>query len=100
MKVDTEIQNNVPVIEAAKEMGKSPQFIRVNLQNKKLPFGTAEIISGERYTYYINPNKFFEYIGKPIPSKYKEKEELQGKERYKVITDPAIIRTINWRERK
>ena len=46
-------------------MGVSPQFIRVGLQTGRLPFGTAVKMSS-RWTYYINPDKFFAYISKGI----------------------------------
>ena len=44
-------------------MGVSPQFIRVALQQKELPFGAAVKVGKERYTYYISPKKFTEYTG-------------------------------------
>jgi hypothetical protein len=56
----------VTVKQAAELMGVSPQFIRLSLQFKELPFGTAIKMSSV-WTYYINPKQFFEYIGKPIP---------------------------------
>ena len=51
------------VAEAAKLMDVSQQFIRVGLQTGRLPFGSAVKISGNRYTYYISPEKFREYTG-------------------------------------
>lgn len=68
--------NNVPIKEAAKYMGKSQQFIRIGLQRKSLPFGVAEKLS-TKYTYYISPVQFFAYIGKPIPKQYIEEQESQ-----------------------
>ena len=53
------------VAEAAKRMGVSPQFVRIGLQQGILPFGTAVKMS-TRWTYYINEEKFFAYISKPI----------------------------------
>jgi transcriptional regulator with XRE-family HTH domain len=49
--------------QAAKLMGKSKEFVRVGLQRGILPFGTAVKLSS-RWTYYISPVKFFEFIGK------------------------------------
>ena len=43
-------------------MKKSEQFIRIGLQRGLLPFGTAVKLS-TRYTYYISPKLFYEYIG-------------------------------------
>lgn len=97
MTRDTEAATikNMKVEDAARELGKSIQYIRIGLQRGFLKFGTAQIISGGRYTYYISPTLFYESIGKPLPSKYKETEELKGTERYTVITEP--ISNIGWR---
>lgn len=59
------------VVECAKLLNKSPQFVRIGLQRGILPFGYAVRMSG-RYTYHISANKVYEYLGK-------EKScELQG----------------------
>lgn len=50
------------VAEASSLMGVSRDYIRVGLQRGLLPFGTAVKMSN-RYTYYINAKKFFEYLG-------------------------------------
>lgn len=55
--------NNLPVKMVAKLMGVSDQFVRVGIQQGVLPFGFAVKVSGDRYTYYINPIKFTEYTG-------------------------------------
>lgn len=68
------MNKNVKVEEAAKEMGKSQQFIRIGLQRKTLPFGVAEKLS-TKYTYYISPVQFYQYIGKTVPNKYVESKE-------------------------
>ena len=85
---------NMKVIDAARELGKHPAFVRIGLQRGLLPFGTAEKVSGNKYTYYINPRKFYEYIGKPLPNKYKEPEEIQAEGKYRVVTDPAEMTEI------
>lgn len=59
-KDDTE--KNISVEKAAKIMGKSEDFIRVGLQRGILPFGSAVKLSS-RWTYYINPKRFYEYVG-------------------------------------
>ncbi len=53
---------NVSITLAAKVMDKCPQFVRIGLQRDRLPFGTAVKMSS-RYTYYINPKQFCEYVG-------------------------------------
>lgn len=54
--------HNISVEEAARRLGKSQQFIRVGLQNQRLPFGTAVFI--KRWSYHISPKLLDEYIGK------------------------------------
>lgn len=56
------IKKEITIQEASKLMNKSQQFLRVALQQGKLPFGTAVKLSS-RWTYYISPKKFYEYIG-------------------------------------
>ncbi|MDD3049753.1 MAG: helix-turn-helix transcriptional regulator [Candidatus Cloacimonetes bacterium] len=56
-------EKSVPVEKAASLMGKSQQFIRVGLQRGLLPFGSAVKLSS-RWTYYINPQRFYDYVGK------------------------------------
>lgn len=50
------------VDEAAKIMGVSKPYIRIGLQRGLLPFGTAVKMSGNRYTYFISKNRFYEYL--------------------------------------
>lgn len=52
----------IKIAQAAKIMGVSQQFIRVAIQQGVLPFGYAVKIGGNRYTYYINPSQFEEFI--------------------------------------
>ena len=56
-------QKNITVETAAKLMGVGRQFIRVGLQNKSLPFGTAVKMPSGKYRYYISPSKFTEFTG-------------------------------------
>ena len=44
-------------------MGVSEQFVRVAMQQKQLPIGTAVKLTGSKYTYYISPKLFTEYTG-------------------------------------
>lgn len=53
---------NLSVREAALKMGKTPSFVRIALQQGRLPFGTAVKLSS-KWTYYINPTQFNHYIG-------------------------------------
>ena len=56
---------NVPVIVAAKIMGKSPQFVRIGLQRGILPIGRAMKTNdhNEQYDYYISPKLLTEFTG-------------------------------------
>ncbi len=49
------------VTEAAKALGVSPQFIRVGLQQQRLPFGEAVKMS-KRWVYHINAEKLRRYM--------------------------------------
>lgn len=55
-------ERGITVKKAAKLMGKSEQFIRVGLRNKRFPFGSAVQLSS-KWTYYISPKLFYDYIG-------------------------------------
>ena len=51
------------ITEAARIMGKDPQFVRIGLQRGLLPFGWAIKISSKRYSYFISDKLFSEFIG-------------------------------------
>lgn len=57
--------NRLTVKEAAVLMGVSEQFIRIGLQQSKLPFGVA-VKTSSRWSYYINTTQFLRYIGAEI----------------------------------
>lgn len=50
------------VNEAAKILGKSPQFVRIGLQRGVLPIGTAVKMSS-RWTYYVSEEQLRKYVG-------------------------------------
>ncbi len=49
------------VSEAARVMDVDPQFLRIALQQERLPFGTA-VKMKKRWAYYINARRFFAYL--------------------------------------
>ena len=51
------------VVECAKLLNKSPQFVRIGLQRGILPFGYAIKMSSV-WTYHISESKVYEYLGK------------------------------------
>lgn len=48
--------------EAAKEMGMTPQTLRLALQQRLFPFGEAIKTSERRYTYYVNRERLEKYL--------------------------------------
>ena len=50
------------VSEAAKQLNKSEQFVRMGLQLERLPFGTA-VKTSSKWSYHISDKLFYEYIG-------------------------------------
>ena len=53
---------NISVVQCAKLLGKSEQFVRVALQTGTAPFGFA-VKNKSVYSYHISPKKLMEYIG-------------------------------------
>lgn len=51
------------VEEAAKLLGKPSQFVRIGLQQERLPFGVAVKMPGGRWSYLIVDSKLKEYLG-------------------------------------
>lgn len=63
---------NLKVADAARLMHKSEHFIRLCLQDGSLPFGTAKMGPGGKYSYYISPELFEKYTGIKLPREYFE----------------------------
>jgi hypothetical protein len=61
----------ITIKKAADILDCSEQFLRVALQQGKLPFGTAVKMSKHNFTYYINPNQFYSFIGQTPPKEAK-----------------------------
>lgn len=62
------------VLEVAKILQKSPQFVRIGLQRGFLDFGCAfKLKEGGRYNYVIYPEKFYQTIG--VKRNENEKQE-------------------------
>ncbi len=53
--------SNISVTEAAEEMGVTPQFLRLALQQGRFGFGVA-VRFEKRWSYYINRKQFQEYM--------------------------------------
>lgn len=50
------------VQEAAKQLNKSEQYIRIGLQMGRLPFGSAIKVSPKRWSYHIPDEAFEKYM--------------------------------------
>lgn len=55
-------QKNIPVKVVAEILGVSEQFVRIGLQQKTLPIGSAVKLSS-KWTYHISYKLLKEYIG-------------------------------------
>lgn len=62
---------NILPATAARVLGVSPQFIRIGLQQGRLPFGSAVKFKG-KYSYHISPALLAEYMGMDINELRKE----------------------------
>lgn len=49
--------------EAAKIIHKSVQYVRLGLQQQRLPFGSAVQKPDGRWSYHVIPKKVYEYQG-------------------------------------
>lgn len=61
---------NIPVSVVAEILGVSPQFIRVGLQQKTLPIGSAVKLSS-KWSYHISYELLKNYIGEEKLLEYK-----------------------------
>ena len=65
--------DNIPINIVSEIIGKSPQFIRIGLQQQRLPIGSAVKMSSE-WTYHISYELLKNYVGIEKISKYEEKK--------------------------
>lgn len=61
----------ITVQEAAKRMHKTPQFVRLGLQQGIFSWGVA-IKTSSQWSYWINPVKFAEAMGMTVEELMKE----------------------------
>lgn len=58
------MNETISVEQTAKLLGKSPQFVRVQIQRGLLPFGNAfPSVTGNKLRYVIPKRKVYEYLG-------------------------------------
>ena len=57
-------RNTMSVTDAAKIMEKTPQYVRLGLQQERLPIGSAVQKNNGRWSYNIITVKVYEYMGR------------------------------------
>ena len=63
-------------------LGKAEQFVRIGLQQKRLPFGTAVQTGRDRWSYHISARLLADYTGLPqadIEAAQEEAEREKGR---------------------
>lgn len=61
---------------AAEILHKSPQYVRIGLQQQRLPFGTAVKLSSE-WTYHISYELLKNYVGKERIESYEAQKKME-----------------------
>ncbi len=67
------IEEKLTINDVANIIDKSPQYIRVGLQQQRLPFGTAVQMSSE-WSYHVSKKLLEDYIGVEKVQKYLEEK--------------------------
>lgn len=72
------LEKNISVKEAAKRLGIGETHVRIALQQKTLPIGSATKLSDKRWAYHISPGLLKEYISGKIALKnyFKQNEKI------------------------
>lgn len=76
----------ITVVEAAKILHVSDQFVRVGLQKSVLPIGTAVKMSS-KWTYQISPARLAEYSGVDVAAELKKIRVENRRKRYQHETE-------------
>ena len=71
------VERNISIKKAAELLNKSEQYIRLGLQQQRLPFGTA-VKTSSIWDYHISPKLLKDYIG-DYEKEYKEGEKNEEK---------------------
>lgn len=64
---------NIPVRVVSEILGVSPQFVRVGLQQKTLPIGSAVKLS-TKWTYHVSYELLKQYVGEDKLLNYENKK--------------------------
>lgn len=73
---DVKSMKSIPINIVAEILGKSPQFVRVGLQQQTLPIGSAVKMSTE-WCYHVSYELLKNYIGIERINEY-EKEKIKN----------------------
>lgn len=68
----SDIRDNLSVATVAKIIGKPEQFIRIGLQQQRLPIGSA-VKTSSHWTYHISYELLKNYIGEDTIKEYEKK---------------------------
>lgn len=68
---------NIPIDIVAQILGKSKQFVRVGLQEQRLPIGSAVKTSTE-WNYHVSYELLKQYVGIEMLHKYEEANQKKG----------------------
>ena len=85
------LEKNVSVKEAAKRLGIGEQHVRMALQQKTLPIGSATKLSDKRWAYHISPALLEDYVsGKTYLLKELIKQNKILIQQNKMLLHPSI----------
>lgn len=77
--IDIKKKNKLTTADVARIMKKSDEFVRYGLINNKFSFGFAiKLPKRDKYNYYINPKKFWEYMGEDDISNKENLDKLDN----------------------
>lgn len=69
------MDENMKIIEAAKKMGKNPEYVRAGLRSRRLPFGSAvQTKENGQWNYHISTASFWLYQYGFIPKELKKED--------------------------
>ena len=56
----------ITIVQTAKLIGKSPEYVRYGLRSGELGFGSAVGMPSGKYSYHVSENKLADYMGMTI----------------------------------
>ena len=68
--------DNIPIKVVSELLHKSPQYVRIGLQQQRLPIGSAVKLSTE-WTYHISYELLKNYVGKERIESYEAQKKME-----------------------